>query len=167
MFETEVMQGNSVRNQQNTTPKEITVLLKRMERELPNARRGSMNEYKSWKILQIIPAQGGWKAVHCQELEDRQIEISNRPIICWALVEPVGETTVVRTQVRGIEQELNDLAVVEDLISTEDIREDGADRNQYFLGYNDPEAHKESDYWIKQANHRLRTEKEKRLEKRN
>jgi hypothetical protein len=167
MFETEVMQGNSVRNQQNTTPKEITVLLKRMERELPNARRGSMNEYKSWKILQIIPAQGGWKAIHCQELEDRQIEISNRPIICWALVEPVGETTVVRTQVRGIEQELNDLAVVEDLISTEDIREDGADRNQYFLGYNDPEAHKESDYWIKQANHRLRTEKEKRLEKRN
>ena len=137
-----------------------------MEKELPNARRGSMNEYKSWKILQIIPAQGGWKAVHCQELEDRQIEISNRPIICWALVEPVGETTVVRTQVRGIEQELNDLAVVEDLISTEDIRGDGADRNQYFLGYNDPEAHKESDYWIKQANHRLRTEKEKRLEKR-
>jgi hypothetical protein len=167
MFETEVMQGNSMRNQQNTTPEEITVLLKRIEKEPPNARRGSMNEYKSWKILQIIPAQGGWKAVHCQELEDRQIEISNRPIICWALVEPVGETTVVRTQVRGIEQELNDLAVVEDLISTEDIREDGADRNQYFLGYNDPEAHKESDYWIKQANHRLRTEKEKRLEKRN
>ena len=167
MFETEVMQGNSVRNQKNTTPEEITVLLKRIEKEQPNARRGSMNEYKSWKILQIIPAQGGWKAVHCQELEDRQIEISNRPIICWALVEPVGETTVVRTQVRGIEQELNDLAVVEDLISSEDIREDGADRNQYFLGYNDPEAHKESDYWIKQANHRLRIEKEKRLEKRN
>jgi hypothetical protein len=166
MFETDVIQGNSMRNQKNTTPEEITVLLKRMEKELPNARRGSMNEYKSWKILQIIPAQGGWKAVHCQELEDRQIEISNRPIICWALVEPVGETSVVRTQVRGIEQELNDLAVVEDLISTEDIRENGADRNQYFLGYNDPEAHKESDYWIKQANHRLRTEKEKRLETR-
>ena len=81
-----------------------------------------MNQYKSWKILQIIPAQGGWKAVHCQELEDRQIEISNRPIICWALVEPVGETTVAQTQVRGIEQESNDLAVVEDLINTADIR---------------------------------------------
>jgi len=125
-----------------------------------------MSEHKSWKILQIIPAQGGWKAVHCQELENRQIEISNRPIICWALVEPVGESTAVRTQVRGIEQESNDLAVVEDLINTEDIRQDGTDRNQYFLGYNDPEAHKESDYWIKQANQRLRTEKEKRLEKR-
>jgi hypothetical protein len=149
------------------TPEEITVSLKQDGRRLLNARRGSMNEYKSWKILQIIPAQGGWKAVHCQELEDRQIEISNRPIICWALVEPVGESTLVRTQVRGIEQELNELAVVEDLINTEDIREDGTDRNQYFLGYNDPEAHKESDYWIKQANHRLRIEKEKRLEKRN
>ena len=103
-----------------------------------------MNEYKSWKILQIIPAQAGWKAVHCQELEDRQIEISNRPIICWALVEPLGESTLVRTQVRGIEQESSELAVVEDLINTKNIREDGTDRNQYFLGYNDPEAHKES-----------------------
>jgi hypothetical protein len=126
-----------------------------------------MNAYRSWNILQIIPAQGGWKAVHCQELEDRQIEIFNRPIICWALVEPIGETAVARTQVRGIEQESNDLAVVEDLINTEDVREDGIDRNQYFLGYNDPEAHKESDYWIKQANHRLRKEKEKRLKQGN
>ena len=158
--------GSRIANQCGL-PEKSLYGLKRTEEELLNARRGSMNEYKSWKILQIIPAQGGWKAVHCQELEDRQIEISNRPIICWALVEPVGETTVVRTQVRGIEQELNDLAVVEDLIDTEDIRQDGTDRNQYFLGYNDPEAHKESDYWIKQANHRLRTEKEKRLEKRN
>lgn len=126
-----------------------------------------MNQYKSWKILQIIPAQGGWKAVHCQESEDKQVEISNRPIICWALVEPVGETAVVRTQVRGIEQESNELAVVEDLINTEAIGKKGTDRNQYFLGYNGPEAHKESDYWIKRANDRLRTEKEKRLEKRN
>ena len=31
MFETEVMQGNGVRNQKNTTPEEITVLLKRTE----------------------------------------------------------------------------------------------------------------------------------------
>ena len=126
-----------------------------------------MNQYKSWKILQIIPARGGWKAVHCHELENKQIEISNRCIICWALVEPAGDTTALGTQVRGIEQESNDLAVVEDLISMEEVGEDGRDRNQYFLGYNDPEAHKESDYWIKQANDRLRTEKEKRLEKRN
>ena len=126
-----------------------------------------MKEHKSWKILQIIPAQGGWKAVHCQESEDKQLKISHRPIICWALVEPAGETAVVRTQVRGIEQESNDLAVVEDLMVTEDIRKDGPDRNEYFLGYDDPEAHKESDYWIKQANNRLRMEKEKRLEKSN
>ena len=126
-----------------------------------------MNEYKSWKILQIVPAQGGWKAVHCRESENKQIEISNRPIICWALVEPAGETAIVRTQVRGIEQQSDDLAVVEDSIGTEEVGKDGTDRNQYFLGYNDPEAHRESDYWIKQANDRLRTEKEKRLEKRN
>ena len=124
-----------------------------------------MNEYKSWKILQIVPAQGGWKAVHCRESENKQIEISNRPIICWALVEPSGETAVGRTQVRGIEQQSDDLAVVEDLIDTEEVGKDGANRNQYFLGYNDPEAHRESDYWIKQANDRLRSEKEKRLKK--
>ena len=124
-----------------------------------------MNEYKSWKILQIVPAQGGWKAVHCRESENKQIEISNRPIICWALVEPAGETAIVRTQVRGIEQQSDDLAVVEDSIDTEEVGKDGTDRNQYFLGYNDPEAHRESDYWIKQANDRLRSEKEKRLKK--
>jgi hypothetical protein len=124
-----------------------------------------MNEHKSWKIIQIIPAQAGWKSVHCRELENKRIEISNRPIICWALVEPAGETAVMRTQVRGVEQQSDDLAVVEDLIDTEEIGEDGVDRNQYFLGYNDPDAHRESDYWIKQANDRLRTEKEKRLKK--
>jgi hypothetical protein len=126
-----------------------------------------MNESKSWKILQIIPAQAGWKAVHCRESENKEIEISNRAIICWALVEFVGESSVVRTQVRGIEQESNELAVVEDLIITEDVGADPTDRNQYFLGYNDPEAHKESDYWIKQANDRLRTEKAKKLQKKN
>jgi hypothetical protein len=122
-----------------------------------------MSESKSWKILQIIPAQGGWKAVHCQELENKQIAISNRCVICWALVESIGESAVVQTQVRGIEQELNELAVVEDLINMDEVGEDGMDRNQYFLGYNDPETHKESEYWIKLANQRLRTEKEKRL----
>jgi len=126
-----------------------------------------MNEYKSWKILQIIPAQGGWKAVHCRESKNKQIDISNRPIICWALVEPAGETAVVRTQVRGIEQQSDDLAVVEDLIDKEEVGIDGVDRNQYFLGYNDPDSHRESDHWIKQANDRLRREKEKRLKKRN
>jgi hypothetical protein len=122
-----------------------------------------MTESKSWKILQIIPAQAGWKAVHCRELENKQIEISNRCVICWALVESIGESAVVRTQVRGIEQESNDLVVVEDLINMDEAGEDGVDRNQYFLGYNDPETHKESEYWIKQANQRLRTEREKRL----
>jgi hypothetical protein len=63
--------------------------------------------------------------------------------------------------VRGIEQGLNDLAVVDDLIET---KEAGANRNQYFLGYNDPDAHRESDYWLKQGHNRVRSEKEKKLE---
>jgi hypothetical protein len=80
-----------------------------------------MNESKSWKILQIIPAQGGWKAVHCQESENKRIEISNRSIICWALVEFVGENAGVQTQVRGIEQDSSGLGVVEDLIHTDKV----------------------------------------------
>jgi hypothetical protein len=118
-----------------------------------------MNENRRWKILQIIPAQGGWTAVHCQESKNHQIEIFNRPIICWALVEPVGEGADVLTEVRGIEQESNELVVVGDSINADGVGSNGTDRNQYFLGYNDPEAHEESDCWIKQANGRLRTEK--------
>ena len=121
-----------------------------------------MNESKTWKILQIIAAQAGWKAVHCQELENRQLEIFNRAVICWALVEAAGESHAAQKQVRGVEQDSNNLVLVQDLINAEQIDNDGIDRNQYFLGYDDPDAHKESEYWIKQANHRLRTEKEKR-----
>jgi hypothetical protein len=121
-----------------------------------------MNESNNWKILQIIPAQAGWKAVHCRELQNKEIEILNRAIICWALVEFVGDSDIARTQVRGIEQESNDLGVVEDVIHTDKVSENGTDRNQYFLGYNDPDAHKESEYWIKQANDRLRSEKERK-----
>lgn len=121
-----------------------------------------MNESNNWKILQIIPAQAGWKAVHCRELQNKEIEILNRAIICWALVEFVGDSDIARTQVRGIEQESNDLGVVEDVIQTDKVSENGTDRNHYFLGYNDPDAHKESEYWIKQANDRLRLEKERK-----
>lgn len=124
-----------------------------------------MNEHKHWKILQIIPAQDGWKAVHCQETENKEIKVSNRSVICWALVESIGENSVVGTQVRAIEQASSDLVVVEDLIETENIDGDTTDRNWYFLGYNDPDSHKESDYWIQQGNERLRAEKEKRLER--
>lgn len=124
-----------------------------------------MNEDKNWKILQIIPAQAGWKAVHCEGLENAEMKISNRSIVCWALVESVGGSAVGQREVRGIEQTANDLTVVDDVIDIDEVGEDDADRNQYFLGYNDPEAHKESDYWIKHANDRFRTEKEKRLTK--
>jgi hypothetical protein len=115
-----------------------------------------MNGNKEWKILQIIPAQARWKAIHCQQSENSQVRVHERPVICWALVETLGEGDVIRTETRGIEQRSDRLIVVEDLISTKEIGDNGIDPNQYFLGYDDPEAHKESDYWIKQGNNRLK-----------
>jgi hypothetical protein len=126
-----------------------------------------MNVTKGWKILQIIAAQGRWNAVFCQETENGQVKISNRIIICWALVEAIGLDGALQTEVRGVVQESNHLAIVGDLISTDGSAEERAIGNQYFLGYNDPEAHKESDYWIEQANLRLKTEFDKRAKQRN
>jgi hypothetical protein len=54
------------------------------------------------------------------------------------------------------------LTVVEDLIHSEALAGNGREPNEYFLGYNDPGAHKESEYWIKQATGRLRAEREKK-----
>jgi hypothetical protein len=130
---------------------ESTVALKDDSKGLINVRRGIMIESKNWKILQIITAQPGWKAIYCRELENRQVKISNRAIICWALVESIEKSTIARTQVRGIEQDSNELVVVDDLINEKEVGENDTDPNQYFLGYNDPETHKESDYWIEQA----------------
>ena len=121
-----------------------------------------MKESNIWKTMQIIPAQDGWKAVHCQGSKNGQIEIFNRAIICWALVEAVGESDARQTEVRGVEQDFNHLVIVQDLIDRDKIGDGGIDRNQYFLGYDDPHAHKESDYWVRQAGVRLKAEKEKR-----
>lgn len=122
-----------------------------------------MNVNRDWKIKQIIPAQPGWKAVHCVEPENGQVVVFNRTIICWALVEGVGVSEGGQTQVRGMEQGVEcDLNVVDDSIAAKTIRADGVACNQYFLGYDDPNAHHESDYWIAEANRRLKTEKEQR-----
>lgn len=126
-----------------------------------------MKLIKGWKILQIIAAQPGWKAVHCEESANRQVKISNRAIICWALVEAIGEGDSLITEVRGVVQESNHLIIVGDLIKTDKIGEDDVNGNQYFLGYNDPESHKESDYWIDHGNARLKTENDKRLTEQN
>ena len=114
-----------------------------------------MTEQENWKILQIIPAQPGWKAVHCEEAANGEMRISNRSIICWALVEPINRSVVGGTEVRGVEQGAKDLAIVENLIKTNG----STARNQYFLGYDDPAAHKESEYWVQLANHRVCKEK--------
>jgi len=120
-----------------------------------------MNVTHGWKILQIVPAQAGWKAIYCQESANRQVKISHRVIICWALVEAVGAGDVHGTEVRGIVQESNRLGIVGDSIATDKLGEEDAMGSQYFLGYNDPDAHKESDYWIEQANVRLKMENDK------
>ncbi len=88
---------------------------------------------REWKMLQIIPAQSGWKAIHCQEAENGQVKISSRAIICWALVEPIGAENALQTEVRGVVQESHQLVIVGDLIKT-DKREEGVGENQYFLG---------------------------------
>jgi hypothetical protein len=117
---------------------------------------------REWKIKQIIPAQPGWKAVHCGESENGQVAMFNRAIICWALVEELGVSDAGRTQVRGMEQRFDDLIVVDDVLKAETIPADGVDCNQYFLGYDDPDAHRESQYWIGEANRRLQKEREHR-----
>ena len=126
-----------------------------------------MDENKAWNILQIIPAQVGWKAVHCQVADSGQLEILSRAIVCWALVESTGGGDVGRTQVRGVVQQSQNLAVVEDSRNAESLGEDGTGRKQYFLGYDDPEAHKESHYWITQGNGRQQTDADNRSIKTN
>ena len=125
-----------------------------------------MNLTKRWKILQIVAAQPGWEAVYGQGSERSKVNISIRVIICWALVETIGADDALRTEVRGVVQESNQLIVVGDLITTNKNREEDSMGNQYFLGYNDPEAHKESDYWINQAHLWLKTNTGKRAEQR-
>jgi len=118
-----------------------------------------MNLMNRSKILQIVAAQPGWKAVYCQEAENKQVKVSNRVIICWALVEFTGSDNSLQTEVRGIIQESKQLVMVGDLITAEKVSEDEGMGRQYLLGYNDPDAHKESDYWIEQAKVRLMSER--------
>jgi hypothetical protein len=117
---------------------------------------------RGWQIKQIIPAQPGWKAVHCSESENGQVVMFNRAIICWALVEEIDGSAENQTQVRGMEQRLDELIVIDDAIKAATIPSDGVDCNQYFVGYDDPDAHRESEYWIAEAKRRLKREKEQR-----
>jgi hypothetical protein len=117
---------------------------------------------REWNIKQIIPAPPGWKAVHCGESENGQIGMFNRAIVCWALVEDLSASEGGRTQVRGMEQRSDELTVVDDLVKAETIPADGANCNEYFLGYDDPDSHRESEYWIREAKRRLEAKKQER-----
>ena len=121
-----------------------------------------MNSNKQLKIKQIISAQRGWKAVHCTQSESGQVAMSERAIVCWALVEQNESGEVKGTEVRGMEQRFDDLIVVGDIIKAVTISADDIDCNEYFLGYDDPDAHRESQYWIGEADRRLKREKEQR-----
>ena len=88
--------------------------------------------------------------------------MSERAIVCWALVEQNESGEVKGTEVRGMEQRFDDLIVVGDIIKAVTISADDIDRNEYFLGYDDPDAHRESQYWIGEADRRLKREKEQR-----
>jgi hypothetical protein len=121
-----------------------------------------MNSTKEWKINQIISAQRGWKAVHCAQSTNGQIAMFERAIVCWALVERYDANEAGKTEVRGMEQRFDDLVVVGDMIKVEIIPADELDCNEYFLGYDDPDAHRESQYWIGEAYRRLSKEKEQR-----
>jgi len=123
-----------------------------------------MNATQAWKIQQIISAQPGWKAMYCQRSNNSEVRISNRVIICWALVETVGADAPPRTEVRGVVQDSNRLIVVGNSTVADTTTNGDSAENQYFLGYNDPDAHKESDYWIDQAHARLRIEQSKTTE---
>jgi hypothetical protein len=112
--------------------------------------------------LQIVTAQPGWKAIYCQEAANRQVKIFHRVILCWALVEAIGTGEARSTEVRGVVHECNDLGIVGDLIATDKENGESAIGSQYFIGYNDPDAHKETDYWIEQAHLRFKTEVDKR-----
>jgi hypothetical protein len=61
-----------------------------------------------------------------------------------------------------MEQRLDELIVIDDAIKAATIPSDGVDCNQYFVGYDDPDAHRESEYWIAEAKRRLKREKEQR-----
>jgi hypothetical protein len=121
-----------------------------------------MKNSREWQIKQIIPAPPGWKAVHCRETENGEVVMYNRAIVCWALVEELGVSEGGRTQVRGMEQRFDDLIVVDDATTASAVAADGVDGSEYFLGYDDPDGHRESQFWLGQANRRLKREKEKR-----
>jgi hypothetical protein len=123
-----------------------------------------MNSTKEWKINQIISAQRGWKAVHCAQSKNGQLAMFERAIVCWALVEKQHASEAGKTEVRGMEQRFDDLVVVGDIIKVESFARDELDCNEYFLGYDDPDAHRESQYWIGEAYRRLNKEKEQRAE---
>ena len=121
-----------------------------------------MNSNKELKIKQIISAQRGWKAVHCAQSESGQLAMFERAIVCWALVEQHGgsEGGQPKCAVWSSDSTISSSSII--LSRLKSFGADEVDCNEYFLGYDDPDAHRESQYWIGEAYRRLSKEKEQR-----
>ena len=118
-----------------------------------------MNFNKELKIKQIISAQRGWKAVHCAQSENGQLAMFERAIVCWALVEQHGGRKEAKRKCAGWSSDSTILSLSVILSRLEFIDADELDCNEYFFGYDDPDAHRESQYWIGEAYRRLRQRK--------
>jgi len=124
-------------------------------------------DHIEWEILQIIPAHSGWMAVYGQELENREIEVVKRPVVCWALV---AEIVVIRDErketgrrkVQGIEHLGVLLDLSEDTIIFDRLEKGGVDPNQYFLGYEAPHHQETEKDWEGIAEDHLELERQKR-----
>ncbi len=87
-------------------------------------------------------------AVYGKESENREIDVSKQPVVCWALV---AEIVVIknkrqetgRRKVQGIEQSGVLLDFSEDFIISDRLEKGSVDPNQYFLGYEDPQEAEE------------------------
>ena len=122
-------------------------------------------DHIEWKILQIIPAHSGWMAVYGQESENREIEVSKRPVVCWALIAEIAvirdkRKETGRRKVQGLEQSGVLLDLSEDFIISDRLEKGSVDPNQYFLGYEDPQDTEEN--WKGIAEDHLELERKKR-----
>ena len=107
-------------------------------------------------IRQIIAAQEGWNAVYCQRTTNGQIKIVRRAIICWALIDDPPDECAHGTELRGVEIRADRLVVPMNSSGLDQLTNFGNGRSaEYFIGYDDPTAHKESDYWLTQASLRI------------
>jgi hypothetical protein len=90
------------------------------------------------KILQILPAAPGWDAVHIDDAKDDLHDKS--PIVCWALVERIGESEVQWRMMAPLPARTTVVALIPASPSDDNPNELTVCRgdDDYFLGYTYP-----------------------------